>query len=286
MTIVDAPPDSRPQSSEADDPRPPDPDGGDPGRETGTPRWLIDRRGLRRAAKRYGPSWTLPGILWRQRRAEKRAKKRGDDFRRSVDGGAREGYDGLDDEEFVAVNARQSWANWRTIPRNLDGRLPDRPLMVVDCCCGDGDSTAVLAWCCPPGSRFLGLDFSRARIHRARKRTFFDSTSAPVPAGFRIQNVLETLRDEHDRELPEASVDLINASGAVGCHFGPTDSRRLAAECARVLRRGGYATIDAGPDATPPEELRAIFEEEGFRFLDANRSCCFDRFRQLCLRRE
>ncbi|HEX3133611.1 MAG TPA: hypothetical protein VHX44_08510, partial [Planctomycetota bacterium] len=45
---------------------------------------------------------------------------------------ARKAYQRMTTTEFVRINARQAWANWRTIPRNLHGHLPiDRPLTVV-----------------------------------------------------------------------------------------------------------------------------------------------------------
>ena len=59
---------------------------------------------------------------------------------------ARQAYQRMTITEFMRINARQAWANWRTISLNLHGQLPiDRPLTVIDLCCGMGDSTGVLA---------------------------------------------------------------------------------------------------------------------------------------------
>lgn len=252
---------------------------------SGNQRLRIDRGALRKAARRYGPPGTLAGVLWRQFLAERRVHRHGHNFRQRANDAACDAYVGMGAEAFVDVNARQAWANWRTIPANLDGRLPLRPLTAVDLCCGTGDSTAVLAWCVPAGSQVLGLEYSPDFVAMARERRFVDAAGEPADVQFTAQSVLETFRWPGGEPLAEASVDLVNASGAVGCHFDEAATTALAAECARVLREEGLATIDAGPDGTPPSTLRAIFEGQGFRFESLSRSSLFDRFRQLCLRK-
>src|SRR6476620_4243359 len=66
-------------------------------------------------------------------------------FRRRQNNKACEAYCEMTVNEFEMINARQQWANWRTIPRNLNGRLPNRPLRAIDLCCGTGQSTEVLS---------------------------------------------------------------------------------------------------------------------------------------------
>ena len=67
-------------------------------------------------------------------------------FRQNRNHLACQAYRQMNLEEFQALNARQAWANWRTIPRNLAGRLPQRPVLALDLCCGVGESTEVLAY--------------------------------------------------------------------------------------------------------------------------------------------
>src|SRR5262245_20670589 len=66
-------------------------------------------------------------------------------FRSSRNDVACRAYAAITVREFEAINERQAWANWRTIRRNLAGRVPRRPLRAVDLCCGTGRSTEVLA---------------------------------------------------------------------------------------------------------------------------------------------
>jgi SAM-dependent methyltransferase len=187
--------------------------------------------------------------------------------------------------EFEGVNGRQRWANWRTIPRNLDGLCPARPLLALDLCCGTGDSTAVLAWHLPPGSRILGIEFQPEFVERARARAFANGRGGEVTVAFRAQSVLEPLRAHDGSELAPACVDLVNSSGAVGCHFDAEATAVLAAEVARVLAPDGLARIDAGEDGTTPAEVERIFGAFGFATERSSRSCRVDRYRQLCLRK-
>ncbi len=85
--------------------------------------------------------------------------------------------------------------------------------------------------------------------------------------------MLDPLRDEAREPVPDASVDVVNSSGAVGCHFEAKATAVLAAEVDRVLRPGGLALIDCGPDGTRPPELRAIFHALGLRAIHRARSC-------------
>lgn len=207
-------------------------------------------------------------------------------FRSRENGKACAAYAAMDPWEFEGVNARQAWANWRTIPRNLDGRVPRRPLRAIDLCCGTGQSTAVLAHHLAPGSEILGLEFSPRLAAVARARVYATRDGAPARVWFRAQSVLDPFRDEDGAEVPPASVDVVNSSGAVGCHFDAAATATLADEVARVVRPGGLALIDSGRSGTSPAEVQAIFEQRGFRLVNRARSCFLDPYLQLAFRKD
>ncbi|MFW5844694.1 MAG: class I SAM-dependent methyltransferase [Planctomycetota bacterium] len=253
--------------------------------DSSAPPLRIDRGALRKARRRHGPPGPLPLILWRQHRAERTLQRSGNAFRSGSNDTACTGYRRMDDCIFVQVNARQAWANWRSIPRSIDGRLPDRPLDVVDLCCGTGDSTAVLVWCCPAGSRFLGLDISPEFIAHAQRRRYPGQEERHPCMDFAVQSALEPFHWSDGTSVAEASMDLVNASGAVGCHFDEEACARLATNCAAVLRSDGLATIDAGPAGTGATALQRIFSAAGFRLEHCTRSNPFDRYRHLAFRR-
>jgi SAM-dependent methyltransferase len=206
-------------------------------------------------------------------------------FRSSRNEEARRAYASLALWEFEAINERQAWANWRTIRRNLDGRAPRHPARAIDLCCGTGRSTEVLAYYLEPGSTILGVDADPRFVAAARARCYRTREGTPAHVTFRCQSVLERLRDAATEAVPDGSVDIVNSSGAVGCHFEAGTTATLAAEVERVLRPGGLALIDSGPHGTRPPELRAIFEAHGFRAIHWARSCPFDRYWQLCFRK-
>ncbi len=188
--------------------------------------------------------------------------------------------------EFEGVNARQRWANWRTIPRNLHGRLPERPCRAVDLCSGVGDSTEVLACYLPEGSEILGLEFNPEFVRTARRRTYRDAAGAPVKTRFRAQSVLETFRDASGGRLPDASVDLVNCCGAAAINFDERELDALAAEISRVLRTGGLAAIDAPAHCAGKELMIRRFGRHHFEALGCAQSCFLDRFSQVIFRRD
>jgi len=116
----------------------------------------IDERDVRR----HGPGRLL-AVCWRQWRAERALARRGVHFRTTDLAALAAAYAAMSDGEFDAVNGRQDWANWRTIPRSLSGHVPDRPLRVLDLGCGTGGSTRVLAFYCPAGSAITGYKVYR-----------------------------------------------------------------------------------------------------------------------------
>ena len=95
----------------------------------------------------------------------------------------------------------------------------------------------------------------------------------------------EPSQDGQGREIPKASIDLVNSCGAVGHHFRADSTLILAREIARVLKPGGIALIDSGRDGTRADDLIRIFTQLGFEAVSYNRSCAVDRFTQFCFRK-
>lgn len=190
-------------------------------------------------------------------------------------------YCAMTEAEFDGINARQRWADWRTIPRTLRGSLPARPCRALDLCSGAGHSAEVLAYCLPPGSEILGLEFNPVFVDRAAKRQYSDRRGERARAAFRVQSVLDPFRDENGRLIPDGSVDLVNSCGALGIHFDAASIDRIAAEIARVLRPGGLAAIDSGREGVGKDEMVRIFERRGFAARSFVKSCFLDRFTQI-----
>jgi SAM-dependent methyltransferase len=246
----------------------------------------VSERDIVRIARARGPAQPILAIAARQAWHEWRIRLATRvSFRHRANNAAVAAYCAMDATEFAGINARQAWANWRTIPRNLTGNLPNRPVRVIDLCCGTGQSTEVLAYYVAPGSTLLGLEYNPRFVDLARQRPYRHAEGGLAEARFVAQSVLETFRDERGAEVPADSVDLVNACGAVGCHFDHEASARLAREVARVLAPGGLALIDSGPAGTPGDDLRGIFAGLGFTSLGHAKSCAVDRYRQLRLRK-
>ena len=225
-------------------------------------------------------------MLARQACQEARVRRiRGIAFRASANDDARRAYARLTLDEFEAINQRQAWANWRTIRRNLAVWGPERAVRAVDLCCGTGRSTEVLAYYLEPGSEVLGVDSEQRFVAAARERRYRNRLGAEAAVTFACQSVLEPLRDACGERVAPASVEVVNSSGAVGCHFDPPAAALLADEVGRVVRPGGLALIDCGPDGTRPGALVAIFEGRGFDAVSKARSCALDRYWQVCFRK-
>lgn len=209
------------------------------------------------------------------------AKKRMN-FRRRENRKAVQAYVKMGIREFEGINARQSWSNWRTLPRNLSGRIPDQPISVLDLCCGTGQSTEVLSCYLPYGSKILGLEFNPTFVERARKRIYFHESGKPCDVAFRVQSVLEPFHDEKGKRVPDRSIDLANSCGAVGFHFDRDAIQILAKEIARVVKPGGFATIDVGFPGSGRKRIKNIFESSGFKLVGSATSCFLDPRKQYC----
>lgn len=225
----------------------------------------------------------LAGLFLRQAWAELRVTLRSrPNFRENQNAQAVRAYCAMSVAEFQDINARQRWANWRSIPRNIEGRLPARPCRAVDLCAGVGDSAEVLAYHLPAGSEILGLEYNPAFVRTARARVYLDAAGRPVKAAFRAQSVLEEFRDAQGARLPDAGVDLVNSCGALAINFDEAALDALAAEIARVLGPGGLACIDSMAKGPDKERMIAVFRRHRFELLGSARSCFLDRFTQLC----
>jgi SAM-dependent methyltransferase len=241
---------------------------------------------LRRIARERAPATGLLRIVVLQACQELRLRCwRGVGFRSRVREQVERAYRAMEAWELEGVNARQAWANWRTIPRNLGGHAPAGPVRAMDLCCGTGQSTEVLACYLAPGSWILGLESNPRFLAAARARRYRTFAGAPARVEFNVQSVLEPFRDASGARIEDHSMDLVNSSGAVGCHFDAADTARLAREIARVLRPAGLALIDAGRAGTSEPELRDVFGSLGFAVLRRARSCTLDRHPQVCFRK-
>ena len=226
--------------------------------------------------RRHGPG-NLLGVCWLQWRAERALARRGVHFRTTDVAALAAAYAAMSDGEFDAINGRQDWANWRTIPRSLSGHVPDRPLRVLDLGCGSGGSTRVLAFYCPAGSRVIGYELAAPLVEIARRRTYAHRSGRPADVTFGCQAVTEPLPD------PDGSVDVVNASGVVGHHLDAATVRPLIGELKRALRPGGVALLDVGPPLGDAA-LSAIMTAAGFARLGYRRSCFLDRTGQVIYR--
>jgi SAM-dependent methyltransferase len=236
-----------------------------------------------REIRRHGPG-RLPAVCWRQWRTERALAKRGVCFRTAEPEVVAAAYTAMSDQEFDAINSRQDWANWRTIPRALSGHVPDQPLRVLDLGCGTGSSTQVLAFYCPADSHLTGYEMAPALVKVARRRRYVQRGGQPAPVDFSCQGITEPLQAADGGLLATGSVDLVNASGVVGHHLTPQTVTPLLEELARVLRPGGVASLDVGP-TLPASELSLALGCRGFTPLGHCRSWLLDPTGQVTFRK-
>jgi SAM-dependent methyltransferase len=227
-----------------------------------------------RTIRRHGPG-NLLRVCWRQWRAERALARRGVEFRTTSADAVAHAYEAMSEAEFDAINGRQDWANWRTIPRALSGQVPNRPLRVLDLGCGTGASTRVLAFYCPAGSEIIGYEMAAGLVEIARRRKYVHTSGQPVKVSFCCQSITESLRQTDGSLLADRSVDVVNASGIVGHHLNPQTVRPLVQELKRVLVPGGIAMLDVGP-TLGEVDLTAVMTGEGFEKLGRWRSWILD----------
>jgi SAM-dependent methyltransferase len=233
---------------------------------------------LRNGSSRRPPRPPDEGVLGLARafamqwRVERSLRRRDTWFRSTDAEEVESAYEAMSADEFEAINGPQQWANWRVIPRSLAGRIPDRPVVVVDLGCGSGGSTAILAFCVPAGSRLLGFDVSRRLLEIAGQRQYVHPCGQPAATTFRCQPITETLRGADGMPLPDGSVDVAHSAGVVGHHLDPSSARRLAGELRRVVRPDGVVVLDAGP-RLDRRALTAILASCGFERVGERRLC-------------
>jgi SAM-dependent methyltransferase len=224
--------------------------------------------------RRHGPG-NLLGVCWRQWRAERALARRRIHFRSADLSIVATAYAAMTEEEFDAINGRQDWANWRTIPRCLSGHVPNRPLLVLDLGCGTGGSTRALAFYCPRKSRIIGYELAEPLVAIALQRKYVYRDGAAADVSFRRQGVTEPLCDVDGQPLPDETVGLVNASGIVGHHLHADTVQPLIQELQRVLVSRGIAMLDVGP-TLGARELTRLMNDAGFRALGRFRSWLCD----------
>jgi SAM-dependent methyltransferase len=245
---------------------------------------LFDRRFIHKTADERLGHPKMSQLIFRQAFVENKLRlRKGVNYRKRQNSGARDAYCKMNLAEFEGINLRQQWSNWRTVPANLRRLEIKRPVFAIDLCCGTGHSTEVLACYLPEGSKILGLDFNPSFIQQARESEYVNQNGKPTEVKFNAQSVLEVFCDDRGAEVEAASVDLVNSCGAVGHHFDAETTDRLASQVARVLRVGGVALIDSGLSGTHYFKVTQIFKKYGFKRLHSAKSCLLDRYRQLCL---
>jgi len=224
--------------------------------------------------RKRGPGNAL-GVCWRQWRAERGLARRGIHFRNTDLEAVAAAYRAMTEAEFEAINGRQDWANWRTIPRALTGHVPERQLRILDLGCGTGSSTRVLACYAPAGSHIIAYEVAEPLLVFARRRAYRNRTGAAVPVDFVCQGVTATLRQGDGGAVPERSVNIVNASGVVGHHLDVPSIQPLVGEIKRILSPEGIAMLDVGP-SLPGPALRRLMQSAGFAFLGHYRSGWWD----------
>jgi SAM-dependent methyltransferase len=207
-------------------------------------------------------------------------------FRKRSNTDACRAYVKMSSGEFAGINARQRWANWRVIPKNLNGVQLFRPIVAIDLCCGVGHSTEVLACYLPESTKILGLEYSEVFVVEARKRRFYHQNGKTCDTQFRAQSVLEPFHWQDGQKVKDGEVSLVNSSGAVGCHFSIEETRILVTEIARVLKQGGIAMIDSGAAGTCKKDLIDLFKGQGFSAIKQSKSSIFDKYTQVCFVKE
>jgi SAM-dependent methyltransferase len=236
-----------------------------------------------RELRRHRPG-NVFAVAWRQWHAERKLRRRGVHFRSTDLEAVAAAYAAMSASEFDAINGRQDWANWRTIPRALSGNVPDRPLRVLDLGCGTGSSTRVLAFNAPPESHITGYELAPPLVEIARRRTYARRDGQPARVDFCCQGVTEPLRQTDGSRVPEQSVDVINASGIVGHHLTAEAIEPLVYELERVLAADGIALLDVGPTLSA-RALSRVMGGAGFQWLGHFRSWLCDPTGQVLFRR-
>ncbi|MFM8271473.1 MAG: class I SAM-dependent methyltransferase [Gemmata sp.] len=208
------------------------------------------------------PPGNILAICWRQWLAERALARRGVRYRRTKVGDVAAAYGAMTEDEFEVSNGRQEWANWRTLPQALTGRVPNGPWLALDLGCATGTSTRVLAACAPKGSVVIGYELTDTLVNIARRRTY-----APgVSVHFVCQGIDKTLRDPAERPVPAGAVDVVNSCGVIGHHFTPETVHPVIANVRRVLKPGGLAVLDYGREL-PIAALTERMQSAGFTFL-------------------
>jgi SAM-dependent methyltransferase len=184
-------------------------------------------------------------------------------------------YSLMTDVEFERINACQAWANWRVLPPLIELVSAPAPWRIIDLGCGQGISTEVLAWCCPPGSSLLGYDLSEIALNIARNRVYHHSAGSAAKVSFRMQEIDQPWKDADGSDIGDSTIALVNASGVVGHHLSDGRMGKIADEIRRVLSPNGWALLDTGPQLSR-WKLERIMQSRGFTHQSHVRSWWLD----------
>jgi SAM-dependent methyltransferase len=246
----------------------------------------VDRATVADAQARSGCRTSLLSIIFQHAIATFRLSHSGVNYMQCGSAATSATYSRMSTSEFQRINGRQAWANWRTIPQSLAGRLPtDRPLKVLDLCCGTGESTRVLAWWLPDHSEIIAIEQDARFASLAQSQTYYNRNEKQIDVTVRRTSVLDPFPDSEGMRLGDETIDVVHAIGSLGCHFSPEESELIVRETERVLVPGGLAFLDAGRKGTSAEVLAAIATDAGLTVEGSARSWWFDRYEQLALRK-
>lgn len=189
------------------------------------------------------------------------------------------GFEALAGQDFEEYNLPQVWVERRQIPQAIDGRIPVKGAVVLDLGCGPGTSTQVLCHFADPSWTILGFDFVdhyvASAAARSRRGEFRNREGVVIRPRFTCQSIAEPLMDDQgvveDARVAAQSVDFAISGGVVGLYLSPRQAGDLVRELWRVVKRGGYIALDAGP-SVPEATLRALANEAGFEQVSVARS--------------
>jgi arsenite methyltransferase len=168
----------------------------------------------------------------------------------------RDAYAAIDSSTEAVANKLYSPEELARVPRSaIEGALGvgnhlrfahiDEGETILDLGCGAGIDAVLAARRTGPTGRVIALDFLPEMLER--------TSAAAAEAG--LDNI-ETLEAEMEAiPLASESVDHVISNGVVNLS---ARKRRVLAECARVLRRGGKLSLSdltVGDEELPPEIL-------------------------------
>jgi SAM-dependent methyltransferase len=195
-------------------------------------------------------------------------------------------YQRMSVKQLNVINGRQKWANWRTIPRSLNGRMRNHhPLLMVDLCCGVGDSTSALAWWLPKGSRIIAIEYDQRFAAIAAEKVYKNRHDEVISVQVNCASVTDQWRDYDGAVINQASIHAVHAIGSIGSLFTYAEVQKIVQQAHRILVDHGWAFLDAGMHGISFMDLRDIARQEQFNLHVYSRSWIGEKSMQLCLQK-